>query len=151
MAKKFTFSLQKLLDFREQMFEVERNILADMNALLARMHDELSALYREHAEKTAELREKCMGGITPMELGIHKNYLTALEQAIRDKSRQIALQQEAVDRQMEKVREAKLEISSIEKLRERKLEEYNYLDNKAQEQFIEEFVATSKAMSEIAG
>jgi flagellar biosynthesis chaperone FliJ len=65
--------------------------------------------------------------------------------------KQIALQQEAVERQMEKVREAKLEISSIEKLRERKLEEYNYLDNKAQEQFIEEFVSTAKAMSEIAG
>jgi flagellar FliJ protein len=151
MAKKFAFSLQKLLDFKEQLLEVERGILAEMNAQLQKMNDELSALYREHAEKTVELREKCAVGITPMEMAIHKNYLTSIEQAIRDKMRQIELQQEAVDRQLEKVREAKMEISSIEKLRERKLEEYNYLDNKAQEQFVEEFVTTAKAMSEIAG
>lgn len=150
MAKKFAFSLQKLLNFKEQLFDVERNILSEMNAILRAMHDELAALYREHKEKSEEFLECCAAGITTGEMAIHKNYLRAVEQAIRDKHKQIELQQEAVDRQTDKVREAKLEISTMEKLREKKLEEYNYLDNKAQEQFIEEYVTSAKAMAQIS-
>ncbi|MCL2055934.1 MAG: flagellar export protein FliJ [Oscillospiraceae bacterium] len=147
--KKFSFSLQKLLDFKEQMLESERNILTEMNAVLSTLQSELSGLYAEHESKTLDLRERTAYGITPPELAAHKNYLLSVDQAIRDKLRQIELQQEAIDRQTTKVMEAKREVSTIEKLREKKLEEYNYKDMKEQELFIEEFVTTSKAMAAI--
>ena len=147
--KRFNFPLQKLLDFKQQLFEAERNVLAEMNAILRNLQGELAALYREHGEKTLALRERTITGITPPELAMHKNYLLSVEQAIRDKTVQIEYQQQAIDRQMTKVMEAKMEISTIEKLREKKLDEYNYMDLKEQELFIEEFVTTSKAMAQI--
>lgn len=148
MAKRFSFSLQRLLDFKEQLFEIERTILSDMNAVLGRLNGELSALYREHRGKSAEFVTRSAMGMTSPEIMSHKNYLRFIEESIEEKRKQIELQRQAIDRQMDKVREAKIEISSIEKLREKKLEEYNYLDNKAQEQFIEEFVSHTRVAAQ---
>ncbi|MDL2232230.1 flagellar FliJ family protein [Ruminococcaceae bacterium OttesenSCG-928-L11] len=147
MAKKFKFSLQKLLNYKEQLFEAERNILAEMNALLLSMQSELAGLYREHKEKSAAYLEQAVQGMTSLDMMMHKNYLLSVEEDIRNKIRQIELQQDAIDKQMDKVKEAKMEISSMEKLKEKKYKEYMYKDSKAQEQFIEEFVSTKRAMS----
>jgi hypothetical protein len=55
------------------------------------------------------------------------------------------MQQKAIEKQEERVRETKMEIQAIEKLKEHKIEEYNHLDRKEQELFIEEFVSNAKA------
>jgi hypothetical protein len=43
-----------------------------------------------------------------------------------------------------------MEIQTIEKLKENKLDEYNYLDRKEQELFIEEFVSNTKATANVS-
>lgn len=146
MAKIFSFSLQRLLNYKEQLFDIERTILTDMNAELAKMNSELSELYREHREKSRELNNKLAVGVTPYEMAAHKNYLRVIEDAIVEKQKQIAMQQQAINKQMDKVREAKMEITTMEKLREKKLEEYNYKDTKEQELFIDEFVSHARAV-----
>ena len=52
---------------------------------------------------------------------------------------------EAEEKKREEVVEAKKETSSIEKLKERKLEDYNKAVLKSDEQFIEEFVSSTRA------
>ena len=47
--------------------------------------------------------------------------------------------------------EAKKETSSIDKLKEKKFKEYEKAVQKEEEQFIEEFVATKRAMARIMG
>jgi flagellar FliJ protein len=148
MAKKFSFSLQKLLNYKEQLFDIERTILTEMNAELSRLHSELSRFYREHREKSQDLVLKSAEGISPFEMMSHKNYLVMIEDSIEEKLKQIEMQQQVIDKQMDKVREAKMEISTMEKLKEKKLEEYTYKDNKAQEQFIEEFVNHTKSVAD---
>lgn len=145
--KKFSFSLQKLLDYREQMLEAERTILADMNAILNGLIQEREELQQQQTDRSAQLRELTAGGISAMEMETHKNYLTMLDFTIRQKRQQIELQRRAIDQQTDKVREAKIEISTMEKLRERKLEEYNYGVQKAEEQMIEEFVSNARAVA----
>lgn len=145
--KKFQFSLQRLLNFKEQAFEIEMTVLAEMNAVLASLQNELIVIGEERKARILSYNQKVMGGIAPMEISLHKVYLKALEESIEQKKIQIAMQKKAVEKQTEKVREAKIEISTIEKLKEKKLEEYNYLANKAQELFIEEFVSTKRAMN----
>lgn len=144
--KKFSFSLQKLLDYKEQLFDAERRALADMRAALARMEQEREDMSAERATRTADFCQKAARGIPAVEVETHKNYLTMLDFSIRQKNQQIELQNQAIDKQADKVREAKLEISTIEKLRERKLEEYNYAASKEEELFIEEFVTNTKAV-----
>ena len=76
--KKFNFSLQKLLDYKEQMFEAERNILMDMNAVLARLQQELLDMQGEHMHRVRELNEKAAKGMLPAEMQAHKYYLVVL-------------------------------------------------------------------------
>lgn len=143
--KKFSFSLQRLLGYKEQLLDAERAVLADMNAVLNRLIAERDDMQRQQAERCELLRQKALEGMSAIEMETHKNYLTALDFSIRQKKQQIEMQRAAIDRQTDKVREVKLEISSMEKLRERKLEEYNYTAAKEEELFIEEFVSYAKA------
>lgn len=145
--QKFQFSLQKLLNYKEQVFDVERGILTEMNARLNELLAELEAMRAELRRSGDELTRKYAEGITSLEIARHKTYLAAVGDDIVLKEQEIALQRQAIDRQTDKVREAKIEISTMEKLKEKKLEEYTYLENKMQEQFIEEYVSTQKAMS----
>lgn len=146
--KKFTFSLQKLLGYKEQLFDAERTILSDMRAALARMTGELEDLRAEHAERSLAFNKRAAEGTTAREMELSKMYLTIIDNNIEQKLAQIEMQRRAIDKQMDKVREAKIEISSMEKLRERKLEEYSYLAGKADEQFIEEFVSNTRASAQ---
>ncbi len=145
--KRFSFSLQKLLDYKEQVLEAERIVLNDMNAVLAKLLEEQAEMRRQREERKKRLDHLCAAGISAMEMETHKNFLIALDFTLKQKGQQIALQRQAIHRQMEKVREAKLEISTIEKLKERKQEAYHYLAQKEEERLIEEFVTTSKAMA----
>lgn len=141
--KKFAFSLQKLLDYKEQMFDIEMTVLADMRAVLTRLEQELAEMKDDQNSRAAQLRQKMMRGIPAIEMETHKNYLTMLDFSIKQKAQQIEMQKVVIDKQADKVREAKIEISTMEKLKERKLEEYNHAAGKAEEIFIEEFVANA--------
>jgi len=146
--KKFSFSLQKLLHYKEQVLDVERTVLADMNAVLNALTAERDKMTCERGERVRWLRKKTASGIAAIEMESHKNFLTSLDFAIKNKEQQIKLQRAAVEKQQDKVREVKVEISTMEKLRERKLEEYNYKAQKADELFIEEFVSYGKSASQ---
>ncbi len=149
--KRFSFSLEKLLGYRQQVLETERIVLAEMNAALAGMIAERDRMQREEAERAGLLREKTAVGITAVEMESHKNYLTALDFQIRQKKQQIVLQRQAVDRQTERVREAMVEIKAIETLKERRLEEYNFAAQKADEIFIEEIVSSKRIAEKMQG
>jgi flagellar export protein FliJ len=142
--KRFAFSLQRLLDYRTQVLEAERATLAEMNAVMRRFVQELADMKADWAKRTQELIELAARGTGAYELQRHSNYLRVLDEEIFNKQVQIEMQQKVIDRQEERVRETKMEIQTIEKLKENKLEEYNYLDRKEQEQFIEEFVSNAK-------
>lgn len=143
--KKFAFSLQRLLDYTTQLLDIERATLADMNAVLRGFISELEAMREEYARRSREYAAKSAEGTTPLGMEMHKNYLTSLDEQIHNKEAQIEMQRRVVEKQTDKVRETNIEISTMEKLRENKLEEYNKLDQKEQELFIEEFVSNAKA------
>ena len=146
--KKFIFTLQKLLDYKIQVLDAERATLAEMNAVLRSFEDTLASLKEERVRRSREYQEQITVGITPVDMQMHRNYLRTLDDAIFQKEVQIDMQRKVIDKQMDKVREVNMDISIIEKLKETRLEEYNYLDRKEQELFIEEFISNTKVMSE---
>lgn len=146
--KRFSFSLQKLLDYKEQLFDIERTILGDMRAALNRMLEELENLKKEHADRSRAFNEKAAAGTSVQEIELHKVYMRMIDYNIEQKIMQIDLQRRAIDKQTDKVREAKIEISTMEKLKERKIDEYNYKAMKADELFIDEFVNNKRAASQ---
>ena len=81
----------------------------------------------------------------------YENYLEALGVRIRKKYEELAKLKEKEEAKRNEVVEAKKETSSIDKLKEKKFKEYESEVQKEEERFIEEFVATKKAMARIMG
>jgi len=149
--KRFNFSLQKILDYKERIKKNEENILGKLRASHLRLcteRDELISKRREYA-KTFESR--CETGILASEAMVYKSYISQLNQQIKDLGRRISLLEKEIDLQIKRVIRADKEKTSLEKLRDKYFEEYCSQQRKEEEKLIGEFVSntsTSRTGSE---
>ena len=145
--KKFRFSLETVLDYKQ---EVLSALQAEHAAILARVHaqeDLLEELENYYSELDAEFTERKLEGITILDAMQYEQYLRATERQIEEAVEILKqLQAEAEAKRLEVV-EAKKDTSSIEKLREKKLDSYNKAVQKSEELIIEEFVTTARVMA----
>ena len=134
--KKFRFSLETVLDYKQQALDalqVEHGaILAQVKAQEAEIQ-EMEAAYRH---LNGEFARRKLEGITIVDAMKYDQYLRAME----------LLKQQAEEKRQEVV-EAKKETSSIEKLREKKLDGYNKALQKSEEAMIDELVSTKRVMA----
>ena len=145
--KKFRFSLETVLDYKQ---EVLSALQTEHAAILARVHaqeDLLEELENYYSELDAEFTERKLEGITILDAMQYEQYLRATERQIEEAVEILKqLQAEAEAKRLEVV-EAKKDTSSIEKLREKKLDSYNKAVQKSEELIIEEFVTTTRVMA----
>ena len=139
--KKFHFTLDKLLDFKGQVLEREKNSLASLNAQKAEALEMKAALELEMKEAQDDFNYRAQKGISAMEMFIFKEHHNTLRLQIEDIKASIVSLDAAVERQLGVVTEASKEVKSLEKLEEKQLEEYKAAATKENEQFIEEFVS----------
>lgn len=149
--KKFFFSLNTVLDYKERVLETLKGEHARILIKVRECEDEIEALEKECYLCGRELGENRARGITVNEIRTYENYMDALRLKIRRKQEELVRLREAEEKKKEEVVEAKKETSSIDKLKERKIEEYNKQVQKEEEQFIEEFVSTRDAMQKLNG
>lgn len=143
--KKFTFTLQKLMDFREQELDRQKNTLGLLRVELQRIYDETDELRTKIAIQSAELEELCYNGAQAFEISIRKRYIISLQQEIHAKEQQAAIKQQEIEKQLGVVVEATKDVRTLEKLEEKQLEEYKAAATKENESFIEEFVSNASA------
>lgn len=145
--KKFRFSLETVLDYKQ---EVLSALQTEHATILARVHaqeDLLEELENYYSELDAEFTERKLEGITILDAMQYEQYLRATERQIEEAVEILKqLQAEAEAKRLEVV-EAKKDTSSIEKLREKKLDNYNKAVQKSEELIIEEFVTTTRVMA----
>mgnify|MGYP001044407878 FL=1 len=145
--KKFRFSLETVLDYKQ---EVLSALQTEHAAILARVHaqeDLLEELENYYSELDAEFTERKLEGITILDAMQYEQYLRATERQIEEAVEILErLRAEAEAKRLEVV-EAKKDTSSIEKLREKKLDSYNKAVQKSEELIIEEFVTTTRVMA----
>ena len=143
--KKFRFSLEKLKDFREQELDRQKNTLAALQAELRGVLDEIEELKKQLAVQDAELSKVSAAGASAYDIALRKRYIVTIQADIHLKEQQAARKQNDINRQLDIVVEATKDVRTMEKLEEKQLEEYKFLENKENEQFIEEFVSTQSA------
>ena len=143
--KKFRFSLEKLKDFREQELDRQKNTLAALQAELRGVLDEIEELKKQLAVQDAELSKVSAAGASAYDIALRKRYIVTIQADIHRKEQQAARKQNDINRQLDVVVEATKDVRTMEKLEEKQLEEYKFLENKENEQFIEEFVSTQSA------
>ncbi len=141
--KRFEFSLNKLMGYKKQVLDREKNDLAHLRRQQQQMLDEKSELEARLTSSNNEFCQKSGVGMTVLQITMFKSYHQSLSQQIKELEASIEKMEEKVQKQLGVVIEATKEVSSLEKLEEKQLEEYNFMVAKQEEQFISEYVMNS--------
>lgn len=145
--KKFKFSLDTVLSYKDQILnalQIEHGvILAEIRV----QEEVLEAAWRRYRDYDEEFREQKMNGISALDAMMYESALRAQELEIRRETEKLDALKVAEEKKRSEVIEARKDTASLEKLRERKLETYNKSIQKGEEQMIEEFVSTQRALS----
>lgn len=139
--KKFQFTLQKLMDFRQQELDRQKNTLSALQAELQRIYQEKEELIRRVEESSQDLEIICRQGAQVFEVSVRKRYIVSLQQEIHAHDASAAMKQQEINKQLGVVVEATKDVRTLEKLEEKQLEDYRAAASKENEQFIEEFVS----------
>ena len=139
--KRFEFSLNKLMGYKKQVLDREKNNLAHLRMQQQQMQEEKDRLEAKLKRSADEYRELSGKGITVMQITMFKGYHQSLRMQIKELENSIEDMEKKVQKQLGVVIDATKEVSSLEKLEEKQLEEYKALEQKENEQFIEEFVS----------
>ncbi len=115
--KKFKFSLQRILDYRESMYDKEKNLLSQLYGERAELDKRLLELVAMLEKISAERTEKIQKGMTAMECSAMALKITGAEKLIEEVKRKIAAVQTKIDAQTEVVIEANKSVKSFENLR----------------------------------
>lgn len=145
--KKFRFSLETVLDYKQQALDAIR---AEHAAILAQVRAQervVEDLEEEHRRSDADFTRRKLEGINILDAMSYEQYLRALEARLREEYQKLERLRRMEDQKRAQVVEARKETATIEKLREHKLESYRKAEQKDEEQRIEEFVSTARAMA----
>ena len=145
--KKFRFSLDTVLDYKQQVLD---SLRAEHGAILTQVREQervVDGLEEEYRQEDGEFTRRKLEGITILEAMSYEQHRRALERAIQTEQRKLDALRIQEEKKRTQVVEARKETATIEKLREHKLEDYRKAEQKAEEQRIEEFVTTARAMA----
>lgn len=144
--KKFRFSLETVLEYKQQVLE---SLQTEHGALLAqvrRQEERIEKLEADYRAMAGEFNQRKAEGISILDAIKYEQYLRAMERQIEEAYCRLEELRRQAEKKRAEVVEAKKETSSIEKLREKKLENYNKAIQKSEEAMIDEFVTTKRIM-----
>ncbi len=143
--KKFSFSLDPVLNYKQQVLD---SLLAEHGAILAQVRRQEEALARAeegYSLLNAEFCERKLTGITIAQAITYENGLRALERDIERETQKLLALRRAEEAKRAEVVAARQGTQSLEKLREKKLAAYNKQVQKSDEAFIDELVSAAHA------
>lgn len=145
--KKFRFSLETVLDYKQQVLEALQTEHAAILARVRAQEAELERLETGYHDLDSEFSQRKLEGITILDAMRYEQYLRAAEREIQQATRKLEELRRQEEKKRAEVVAAKQDTSSLEKLREKKLDVYNKAVQKSEEAMIEEFVSTTRAIA----
>lgn len=144
--KKFKFSLEKLLEVREQELKQEKDHLAKLYGDKHTMEEQVKNLLIRFEDANKELVTTARAGISQQDWEMKKAFINLLSDEMNVLKYKISLMEKKIDAQMLVVVEASRNVKVIEKLKEKRLEQYHKEEEKAEEIFIEEFINSRRVL-----
>lgn len=147
--KRFQFSLETVLDYRQQVLDA---VKVEHGAILAQLHRQeevVADAQRRYAELNEEFCQAKMSGVTIAGAMAYQVGLQVIEREIareQDKLKTIIRQEEE---KREELIESRVDAASLEMLRERRLDEYNKEVQKGEERMIDELVGGRHARAPV--
>lgn len=143
--KKFQFSLDSVLSYKQQVLEGIQNEYAALTAKVRRQEERVQAARQRYADLNQEFREKEASGMTIAEALRYENGLRFLEQEIQREEKLLEEFRKQAEAKRQELVAARQDTATIEKLKEKKLEDYRKGVQKSEEQFIDELVSAQRA------
>lgn len=143
--KKFSFSLNKVLDYKTQIEDSLRSEHAEAVKAVNEKEEKIRSMEDSYYRKIQELNDTKKKKCSIKELCIYEDYLSYSSQQIRREKDRLVILQKKEQEKREEVIDAKKERRSIDILKDKKKKEYDALVQKEEERFIEEFVVNSRA------
>ncbi len=142
--KKFAFSLDKVLSYKQQVEDNLRTEHAGAVRAVAKKEKEIKEMQDEHQIFVENMETIKKQGCTIQELRFYEGYLDSSRHKIEKQKETLEILHKREEEKREQVIEAKKERTSIDKLKEKKKSEYDFMEQKEEERFIEEFVSNSR-------
>ena len=142
--KKFKFSLDSVLSYKQQVLDSLKGEHAAILAQVREQEDVLEAVWQDYRDCNEEYRQRKLADAM-----FYQNGLRALEAEIERETAALEELRKKEEAKRQQVVNAKIDTSSIEKLREHKLEDYNKAVQKAEENLIDEFVSSARTRAGI--
>ncbi len=146
--KKFRFSMESVLRYRQQMQDAVQIEYAEA---MARVHEEerkLQALIDRYHEVNAEYRQRKAEGISVADAFGFDMSLEAQSRAIQKQELVLKQAQAAAEKKRDELVQARRDSATIENLREKKLDQYNKAVQKNEEQLIDELVSAARVSAQ---
>lgn len=148
--KKFQFSLETVLTYKQQVLEAVQNEHA---ILLKKMYDcqtQLENCWQRYRDYNEEYRMRSNAGMPITEALMYQSGLRALENEIQKCTKLLKEAQLREEKKRAEVVEAKKDTSSIEKLKDKKWTAYQKAVAKSEEERLEEFVSMKRVQNAVA-
>ena len=146
--KKFNFTLSRMLDYKDQLLDEEKNKLALLRQKKQEIDDHIESLLRELDKLSETMLQEQERGITAFQLLSYESQRTNIRRQIEQLKKEQALAKLEVKRQVQVVVQATQEVSKLDKLQDKQLEEYKKMVMKAEELEIEEFVSSRRIVTQ---
>lgn len=145
--KKFRFSLESVLDYKQQALDSLKREHGAIVAQIKAQEDYLAGLESDYREMDAEFCQRKLEGIAILDAMRYEQYLRAMERQIQQAILRLEDLRRLEEAKRAEVVSAKQDTSAIEKLKDKKLDSYNKAVQKSEEAMIDEFVSTTRAMA----
>ena len=143
--KKFKFSLDGVLSYKQQTLDAIRGEYAELMAQVHGQEGVVDGLWRRYRAYSEEYNQRSQTGLTVTDALMYQGGLRALEREIQQETDRLEKLRAKAEEKREQMVEAKKDTASIEKLREKKLDSYQKAVAKVEEASIEEFVSMKRA------
>ena len=147
--KKFKFSLDSVLSYKQQVLDALKGEHAAILAQVRAQEEVLERAWQEYRDCNGEYSRRKAAGMTIADAMVYQNGLRVLERNIQRETEKLEELRKKEEAKRQEVVDAKIDTSSIEKLKEKKLELYNKEVAKSEEVLIDEFVSSARARASI--
>ncbi len=134
MAQRYRFSLQKLLEIREEKEEESKRLFTETKNRKIATENELKEL-RELYENYKGIKP----GETVIYQKIKRQYLKALEFGIKEKEKELELREKELEQRRLELKEKQIERKTVSKLKEKQYESYQKEQNRIEQLNNDEF------------
>jgi flagellar FliJ protein len=140
--KKFQFSLQKLLDYKNAILTEEKNKLAMLQASKNKLLQKAADLDSQLKNVYLKLQQKTDEGTTISQIQGYSFQIENGKQEMKALQQEIEQLEASIQKQLQVVIGLSQETAELDKLKEKQWEQYQEEERKAQELVIAEYLST---------